>query len=326
MGDLCPSRDQPFVMSVTDEILIADVDRLFDRQLACWPEAARNYEALHSVCSKSIDLGQMTVKAQYNPARAVSTGARIDAASLAARPCFLCADNRPKCQIGLDWRDYTVLVNPFPIFPRHMTIAADRHTPQTIAGRMADMFDLARALTGYTVFYNGPRCGASAPDHMHFQAGNSDFLPLGKIVADADRRLIASSDDSTLSLVDDLPLKFFVIDSSSAEGGAAMMGRLLSAMPVADGDTEPMVNILAFSLPDEGIVRAVVIPRKRHRPSFYGDGSGDTMMISPASVDLAGVFITPLRCDYGRLDAQIVKSLYNELIPNNLNQISSYVK
>ncbi|MDE6702821.1 MAG: DUF4922 domain-containing protein [Muribaculaceae bacterium] len=303
------------------------VERFIDSQLAEWQLAAKNFAALDGVKVKTLDVDGMPIKVQFNPARIVSSGAKVDAKAVAARPCFLCAANRPSEQSGLDWHErYTVLVNPFPIFPRHLTVPDTSHVDQRIAGRMADMLSLAADLPGYTVFYNGPRCGASAPDHMHFQAGNSDFLTLGDFVAAAELRTVKESDGARLSVADSLPLKFFVIDAATPESGAAMFERLLRAMPVQEGDAEPMMNILAYATADG--TRAVVVPRKRHRPSFYGDGSGDTMMISPASVDMGGVFITPLEKDFERLDAALVKKIFDELClsKTEINEIASDVK
>lgn len=303
------------------------VERFIDNQLAEWQLAAKNFAALDGVKVKTLDVDGMPIKVQFNPARIVSSGAKVDAKAVAARPCFLCSANRPSEQSGLDWHErYTVLVNPFPIFPRHLTVPDTSHVDQRIAGRMADMLSLAADLPGYTVFYNGPRCGASAPDHMHFQAGNSDFLTLGDFVAAAELRTVKEGDGARLSVADSLPLKFFVIDAAKPESGAAMFERLLRAMPVQEGDAEPMMNILAYATADG--TRAVVVPRKRHRPSFYGDGSGDTMMISPASVDMGGVFITPLEKDFERLDVALVKKIFDELClsKTEINEIASDVK
>lgn len=149
-----------------------DIESFISRQLEAWPEAAARFKALEAVETKRV--GGYDV--QFNPARAVSTRAKVDAASIAARPCFLCARNRPKQQIAIEWEDMEILVNPFPIFPGHLTIAAKAHTPQTLRGRAEQMRRLSRELPGYTVFYNGARCGASAPDHMHFQAVPSRYM------------------------------------------------------------------------------------------------------------------------------------------------------
>ncbi len=153
-----------------------NIHDFIDRQLGSWPEAAERHRALAHVESRSIDVFGQKVTVQFNPSRAISTAAKVDAASIAARPCFLCAANRPRQQSGLAWKGYTILVNPYPIFRGHLVIAADSHTPQSLKGRTADMRELSRLLPGYTVLFNGARAGASAPDHMHFQAVPSEYV------------------------------------------------------------------------------------------------------------------------------------------------------
>lgn len=303
------------------------IQEFIDAQLAAWPMARGNFEALKGVETKEFDLDGMHFKVQFNPARIVSSGAKVDAASLAARPCFLCGKNRPAEQIGLDRAEgYTVLINPFPIFPRHLTVPEKAHTPQKIEGRMADMIKLASELEGYTVFYNGPRCGASAPDHMHFQAGNTDFLTLPDALEDAEQKEIAADGASTLALVDTLPLKLFVIDAATPEEGARLFTRLYKALPVPEGEYEPMMNILAWGTPAG--VRVAVVPRKRHRPSFYGTEGDDCMLISPASVDMGGVYITPRPVDFERFGADTVRRLLDELClsESEINAIASDVE
>ena len=289
-----------------------DIETLLAGQLREWPLAHTNFEALDSVRVKEVELPGLTVKVQFNPARIVSSGAKVDAASVKARKCFLCAENRPAEQRGVDYGDnYTILVNPFPIFPRHFTIPDTRHTDQRIENRVADMFSLAQALPGYTVFYNGPKCGASAPDHAHFQAGNSDFLTIAPAVEKSCKENVATVNGATLSLVTGLPMSVFVIDSATPADGAALFDRLYRALPLGDDDAEPMINILCYALGDQ--VRMLVFPRKRHRPSFYGTEGDNAMLISPASVDMGGVFITPREQDFERLDSDIIKQLFNEL-------------
>lgn len=278
--------------------------------------AKGNFDALAGVEVKSFDVDGMPFKVQFNPARIVSSGAKVDAASLKARKCFLCGENRPAEQFGMEWKDrYTVLINPFPIFRRHLTIPDNSHTDQLIAGRIKDMMDLAADLDGFTVFYNGPRCGASAPDHMHFQAGNSDFLTIAEALDGVDLKTVATDGDATLSMVDSLPVKVFVIDAADHAAGERLFGRLLAAMPVPEGEREPMMNILCYSTPAGE--RLVVIPRKRHRPSFYGTEGTDCMLISPASVDVGGVFITPRPEDFARMDADAIRRVLNEVCLNS---------
>lgn len=291
---------------------IDKVNALFDSQLGSWPLASRNFAALAGVKVRDIRVGECTVRVQFNPARIVSTGAKVDTASLKARPCFLCAANRPAEQEGVSWGDgrYEILVNPFPIFPRHLTIPATDHCPQRIAGRVADMVRLALELPGYTVFYNGPRCGASAPDHCHFQAGNSDFLGLDDWLRHARLDVVAEFDDAVLSRSHGLPVNVFVIDADSPQGAARMFDLLVKAMPLAEGDEEPMMNVLCHAI-DDSRVRLAVIPRRRHRPTFYGDAEG-LMLVSPASVDLAGVVITPLERDFDAMDATWLRQIFEQ--------------
>lgn len=283
-----------------------DAAAFITAQRAEWPLAARNFDALEGVEVRSIAMRGMDIKVQFNPARIVSSGAKVDARSLAERPCFLCEKNRPAEQRGIDWRGYTVLVNPFPIFPRHLTIPAVGHTPQRIQGRVADMLALAAELPGYTVFYNGPRCGASAPDHMHFQAGNSDFLPVWQALDAAPLRTVSDDGAGTrLSVCTALPVNVFVVDAATPEAGERMFERLYRVLP--EGEEEPMMNLLASGS------RLVVVPRKRHRPSFYGTEGERCMLLSPASVDMGGAFITPRREDFDRLDAQLLARVFDEL-------------
>jgi len=288
------------------------IDTFINAQLAEWPLAAANFKALENVEVKEIDMPGMPMKVQFNPARIVSSGAKVDAASLKARKCFLCDANRPSEQRGIAWGGrYTILVNPFPIFPRHLTIPDNSHTLQLIKGRIADMARLVSELSGYTVFYNGPKCGASAPDHMHFQAGNSDFLTIGDAVENAELQTIAEADGAILSLAAGLPLNVFVIDSTSAESAEIIFDRLYEALPVGEGDTEPMMNVLCYAT--AAGVRTLVVPRKKHRPSFYGTEGSECMLLSPASVDMGGVFITPRREDFERLDSYIIRRVFDEL-------------
>ena len=295
------------------------VDAFLLEQLAEWEQARNNFAALSGVKVKELDVDGMKIKVQFNPARIVSSAAKVDAKSLKERKCFLCAANRPAVQRGIDWGEkYTILINPFPIFPRHLTIPDINHVDQLIHGRIADMVSLAADLKGYTVFYNGPKCGASAPDHMHFQAGNSDFLTIGKTLEEAELVPLQVMDDgeAVLSVAQDLPLNMFIIDTTDAHAAQDLFNKLYAAMPAPEGEKEPMMNILCYLTEDEE-VRLVVIPRKRHRPSFYGTEGENSMLLSPASVDMGGVFITPLEKDFNRLDADLVRQVYEELCLND---------
>lgn len=295
---------------------MTELQSLLKRQLAGWPEAARRYRDLREVQTKEITIGGMPVRVQYNPARAVSTLARTDAASIAARPCFLCRGNRPRQQEalpfeGCDGRRYEVLVNPFPIFPKHYTVPSVEHTPQRIAGRFPDMLRLAETFPDMVVFYNGPESGASAPDHFHFQMGCRGFLPVEThfdrlrpvTVMRPGRAVIAV----TSGYIPGLP----VITAPDGASATAAFLRVLRSLPVSPATGEPQLNILCWK---DTLFRILVIPRKAHRPSCYFAPEDRAVHISPASVDLGGVFIVPVEEDFRRVNAQVIRDIIEETV------------
>ncbi|HIR33944.1 MAG TPA: DUF4922 domain-containing protein [Candidatus Coprenecus merdigallinarum] len=297
---------------------------LFDRQLAAWPEAARRYRDLQNIETREIDLGGMPVRIQFNPARAVSTLARTDAAAIKARPCFLCRGNRPRQQEalpfeGCDGRRYEVLVNPFPIFPEHYTVPAVEHTPQRIAGRFPDMLRLADAFPDMVVFYNGPESGASAPDHFHFQMGCRGFLPVethfDRLRPVTVMRPGRASISVTSGYISGLP----VITAPDEASATAAFLRVLRSLPVSPATGEPQLNILCWrETPAYGgsgaLFHTLVIPRKAHRPSCYFAPEDRAVRISPASVDLGGVFIVPVEADFRRVNAQVLRDIIEETV------------
>ena len=296
---------------------MTELQSLLKRQLAGWPEAARRYRDLREVQTKEITIGGMPVRVQYNPARAVSTLARTDAASIAARPCFLCRGNRPQQQEalpfeGCDGRRYEILVNPFPIFPEHFTIPAVDHVPQRIAGRFPDMLRIAEAFPDMTVFYNGPESGASAPDHFHFQMGCKGFLPVethfGLLGPKTVMRPGVAAIALTSAYIPGLP----VITAPDAESAEAAFLRVLRSLPVSPRTGEPQLNILCWR--EQDIFRVLVIPRNAHRPSCYYAPEGEAVRISPASVDLGGVFIVPVEEDFRRTDAGVLQNIIRETV------------
>lgn len=292
----------------------SEIELLMARQLLEWPLAEKNYQSLGRVLVKNIDLGGFCVQVQFNPERMVSSSAKVDAKSIGERPCFLCPANLPKEQAGVLWGDgYQVLVNPFPIFPQHFTVPLLHHVPQSIHGRMGDMLRLAANLPAYTVFYNGPRCGASAPDHFHFQAGLKGVMP---IEADYRQREWAE----LLGAVNGVEVFHWpgylrgvaTFAGDDAAGVESCVEHLLERLPVgADSGGEPMLNILAYWEAGKYVVH--VFPRIKHRPDcFFAEGEGQVMM-SPASVDMGGVWITPRKEDFDKMDDLLVKSIFNEV-------------
>lgn len=298
-----------------------ELQSILKRQLAGWPEAARRYRDLREVQTKEITIGGMPVRVQYNPARAVSTLARTDAASIASRPCFLCRGNRPQQQEalpfeGCDGRRYEILVNPFPIFPEHFTVPAVDHVPQRIADRFPDILRLAEAFPDMTVFYNGPESGASAPDHFHFQMGCKGFLPVerhfGLLGPKTVMRPGAAAIALTSAYIPGLP----VITAPDAKSAEAAFLRVLRSLPVSPRTGEPQLNVLCWTERTDGdtVFRILVIPRKAHRPSCYYAPEGEAVRISPASVDLGGVFIVPVEEDFRRTDAGVLQSIIRETV------------
>lgn len=288
------------------------IHNLLTEQTASWETARNNYAALAGVRVKELTVGGIPYKVQFNPARIVSSGAKVDAKTIRERKCFLCPANLPPEQKGIPFKEhYHILVNPFPIFPRHLTIPELAHVPQRIAPRFADMLELAQALPDFTVFYNGPKCGASAPDHAHFQAGNKGFLPIEK----AWRRLIAGKvadyGKAALWHLDDAPRATLVIESASAEDATTLFDIIYRASDAKPDEEEPMMNVLAMYEAERWIV--FVFPRAKHRPACYTAEGDANLLSSPASVDLGGVFITPVEKDFLKITAEDVVAILSEV-------------
>ena len=295
--------------------LLQKIESLREQQIASIALMRDNYRALNNIEHRDFHLGPMKVRAIYNPARVISSAAKVDAASIAARPCFLCTQNRLEGQRSVPFLDgrYDILVNPYPIFDHHYVIAAHSHVRQKIGRRITDMWLLASELEGYIVFYNGPRCGASAPDHMHFQAVASTELSLWNALDATSPEPVGQTGNAVMSKANGLPISVFVIDSTTAEDAYKLANLLYPTFPIdSNEEWEPRFNMLATST-EQG-VRIAVIPRPRHRPSFYTYDPTDEkgMTVSPASIDAAGVLVLPRRIDFNRLDEKTILSIYNE--------------
>lgn len=288
------------------------IQELFEQQMSVWETLRDNYAALDNVRVKTLEVGGVTYKVQFNPARIVSSGAKVDPKTIAARKCFLCAENRPEVQKGVEFNGhYTILVNPFPIFPRHLTIPDNRHTEQRIIERIGDMLDLAARLPDFTIFYNGPRCGASAPDHAHFQAGSRGFMPIESQWRSLVAARLGELRQATLHVLKDLPRTTLVIESTDKDDAAQLFDLIYDEMTLHFGEEEPMMNVL--SLYDDGRWVIFIFPREKHRPSCYTAEGNDRLLSSPASVDLGGVFITPVESDFEKLDARILAQILEEV-------------
>lgn len=288
------------------------LSEFFHNQMATWPETAVRYADLARVEVR--DFG--AVSAQYNPARMVSTGAKVDKKTLAQRPCFLCKDHRPEIQ--QEWafgEDFDVLVNPFPILPTHFTIAARRHRPQTILDTYATLYELADRFEGTLFFYNGPKCGASAPDHLHFQGGDGSVVPLCRDWRGWRERLreVARLDaDNRLCTIEDYPFPTLVLISNDKSLAQTLFRRAYAALPCHPDDTEPMLNVLAWR--EEDSVVTILLPREKHRPACYtASCEADRMLISPGALDMAGLVITPRKEDFDRLTPSLLVKTVGEV-------------
>ena len=290
------------------------LDRYFDRQLRVWPEARLRYQQLAQVQQRDINVGATTFQVQYNPARIRSTGATITKEALEARPCFLCQDNRPKEQMHkLIDGEYELLVNPFPILPMHFTIPTRRHQPQRIRLMYQEVLRLLTAYPELTVFYNGPLCGASAPDHAHLQGGTTGILPLQREWQRLSRSMttiVKMSDDAMIARIDDYPCPALAILSKDARSSKRLFASLYEAMPKRDGESEPMMNIVAWRNRDELVT--VVFPREKHRPDCYYQTGDGQILVSPGALDMAGLLITPRIEDYTLMDSDKALAILHE--------------
>ena len=271
------------------------MESFFEAQLREWTTARDNHEALAQVWSRELTSTKLptALRVQCNPARIVSTGASIDKASIAARPCFLCAANRPKEQhsIALN-KEFEWLVNPFPILRNHYTIASTTHRKQSIAEGYDALIQATKALPEeYIVFYNGPKCGASAPDHLHLQAGIGDDIPLVKYAKSV-------PDEELCQAI--APFGYMAYLIRDAEESSTF-DRLYAMLPVPEGEYEPRINVVAYRKGEQ--VSLIVIPRHAHRPRCYTAEGEERYLISPGALDMCGLIVTPRAEDYERLTA-----------------------
>ena len=308
----------------------SSLQRFFNRQMEKWDEARQNFRNLQDVRTREISMGDNTFKLQYNPLRIVSSGAKVDKASIAARKCFLCKNNRPKHQISKMMGDkYEMLVNPYPILPKHFTIPALRHQPQSILKNYGEIHRILDKYEDLFVFYNGPQCGASAPDHLHFQAGTADVIPIRKGWQRICRSLeviYKMADGEDISVLNEYPVKAFVIRSTRESTDKAMFRTLYEHMPLNEGATEPMMNVVAWR---EGKTTITIIfARKKHRPDVYYNEGDERILVSPGAIDMSGLVITPCKCDFDRLDSEQLESIFKEvsLSDEEIDEIADKIK
>jgi hypothetical protein len=279
--------------------MIHQLEELFQRQMHTWPQLAKGIEGLAHAQTRPVRIDWFEVFIRHIPHRISSTTAAVDQESVAHRPCFLCAQNLPPEEEGLQFNeDFTIYCNPFPIVDRHLTIAHREHTLQRIANRFGTMLDLAAALPGYFVVYNGPECGASAPDHMHFQAGSRRLLPIEKDTIGLGG--IAVPNYARHVLLFRGPDRSALIDR---------MARAIDLLAQTTGKrVEPLVNLAAFYKKEAWVV--YLFPRGKHRPQVYYTGE---LTVSPASIDLCGIFVVPVAQDFQTITGDAISAIFREI-------------
>jgi len=278
--------------------MIHELEALFKRQARAWPQLAAGIEGLARAKTRPLRIDWFEVFVRHIPHRVGSTTASVDRESVAKRPCFLCAGNFPREEEGVRFdEDFAIYCNPFPIVDYHFTIVHREHGAQQIATRFGNMLDLAAALPGYFIIYNGPECGASAPDHMHFQAGSRRLFPIEKQTAGL-----------TSITVPKYRRNVLLLRGRERSVLIHRMDRAIDLLAEIAGKREPMVNIAAFH--ESGDWVAYLFPRKKHRPEVFYTGE---LTVSPASIDLCGVFVVPLVQDFERITGDAIAAIFQEV-------------
>ncbi len=290
---------------------------LLEQQRVTWEMLRQGYDTLRTVRTRVFDFEGFQIKAQFNPGRLISTVAKVDAASIKQRRCFLCPANLPPTQRGIPLDgEYLILCNPFPIFPEHFTISSVRHAPQLIRESFTTLLKLTRDLgTRYTILYNGPKCGASAPDHMHFQAGNRSYLPID---AEYERlkhshwKVIFEADSLRAYRTDNYLRYAFTFESSDAGLLQRAFDNLYDILHEnGQPEEEPMLNILGFYTRTKWEIH--VFPRAKHRPAFYFKQGEERLLFSPAAVELGGICTTPKEQDFEKVTRDHIVGMYQEV-------------
>lgn len=306
-----------------------EADKFTATQFEKWELCRKNHEALKYIKTKCVNIGGNTIKVQFNPARAVSTLAKLDKSSIDARPCFLCTKNKPEEQdsISIDaGMRFSIRINPYPILPGHLTISSEEHIPQTLADK-AEMQLPMRILQkvedyfgqGYAIFYNGAKCGASAPDHFHFQAARKIDIPfiaqwneIFKSAIEDDTAGIQSGDVCKAYSVNGFACPIKVFTSLSGDIDTALLFRYLDSLPVHEGEPEPRYNMFAWR-DDEGRFICAYFPREAHRPSCYFAEGEEQILVSPGALDMAGLIVTPREEDFRKINEADITRIYKEV-------------
>jgi SpoIID/LytB domain protein len=288
-----------------------EIKKLYEQQYSVWELARKNIDSLKKVETRTFVFDGFEINAQFNSARIVSSAAKTDAKSIRERKCFLCAENRPEVQKGIFYDNkFEILVNPFPILPYHFVIARNEHTPQEILPYFSDMLNLAKDLDEFTLLYNGPEAGASAPDHFHFQAVERGHLPVELEYEKLQSKIIFKNETSVCRNIENYLRSCIVIESSDKGSAKNAFERIYKILQ-QDSNTEPKMNV--FCLYKNNTWITFVFPREKHRPTqYYADGD-ENMMISPGAIDIAGILIMPRKEDFDKLNKEIIEDVFRQV-------------
>jgi Domain of unknown function (DUF4922) len=304
---------------------------LLKKQFDEWQQLKDGYESLESVKFKTFHFGSFKIKFQYNPKRIISSSAKIDSKSIKERKCFLCVENLPLEQKAILYKDkFLILGNPFPIFPAHLTISSVKHVSQSIEDSFIDFLHASKDLAKhFTVFYNGPKCGASAPDHLHFQAGTKYFMPIDEefhLLRNEFGKILSEDDNIAICSIDDGLRKFISLESKRIDKLQSYFSKLLRVLK-GDNHEEPMINIIS-SYEEKAGWRVLVFLRAKHRSHHYYEQGDKNILWSPAAVDLGGVCITPLEKDFNNITKELINEVFAEIMvtPEKLHFVGKELK
>jgi len=314
--------NDPVMQSLIDQNRYADAaECLFELQLKSWKLMKTNYDALKDAQIKSFWYDGFKLSVQFNPGRIKSTTAFVDKNAIANRPCFLCNKNLPKEQKGILIKDkYILLCNPYPILPLHFTIAKLDHEPQAISEYFSDFLELSKMLSDkYSLIYNGPACGASAPDHLHFQAGTRNFIPIENDIHQIKNeygKVICEDEANSITFMNDGLRRIIFIESTDQLLIENSLSKVVEVYGKITGSkTEPMMNLLC-SFNNESGWSLIIFLRSKHRPELFFKNDPDKILISPAAIDMGGVIITPREEDFKKIDEKLLQKIVDEVSIN----------
>ncbi len=291
---------------------------LLQIQINEWDKLDDGYKNLSSLKTKSFRFDSYKIKIQFNAGRIYSTSAKVDVDSIKNRSCFLCGINLPGEQKGIKLlENYLLLCNPYPVFPEHFTIVTVNHKPQEISSSFSDFIMLSKLLSDkYTVIYNGPQCGASAPDHLHFQAGTKYFMPIENDFHSIKNEFgdtVLNKEELTITATDDGLRRFISLESNDDKTLLKAFNKFYDIYSELNNNNgEPMMNLIC-NFDEEYGWRVIIFLRSKHRPSHYYLEGENRIMLSPAAIDLGGVCILPLEKDFDKIDKELLKSIFNEV-------------